>query len=216
MAIPERKRREHLLHNKEWWEREGKKRALGEGGFIENQSQLDNITYGLHNTFLSSLFLKKRPLCGKENSCEIIAVYNALLEMSSDAEGKERISFPELLAVFEKKGIWLKGYFGTKPGAVISFFKERHYKTTVLRNRRITPVNIKNLESHEVFILMGMNNRNKLWDMIHTICITRTEKGYICHNVFSGTGEYDSLENAVAGFGSGRGRALILMGISKG
>ena len=87
--------------------------------YVEYQSNLTWLEYGVANNLERKLFFQGRELTAAENACEVIAVYNALLALEK-ARGKggkkrKRRSLPELLYQFSQKGMCNKGVFGTSP-----------------------------------------------------------------------------------------------------
>ena len=207
MTIPAKYIDEHFENNLRWWEAKGKALASLSLGYLECQDHMSDVYYGLHNNLLSRLFLQGRPLRGIENTCEIIALYNAFHYLKSD------IPFPELIRSFENRGIWLKGYWGTKPHALCSFLKEKGYDYTVLRGKAITPTNISLCEHTGPCILVTMNHRFNIWKMIHTVCITPTATGFKSHNDFEGNKTYSSLADAVLKYHNAKGRPLMFINI---
>jgi len=222
MAISEKNRKLHLQINQAWWEKEGKQSAERHGGFLEEQRKMTGVQYGVHHSFLSKLFLQGRALTGKENICEVVGVYNVLQALHSERnlpfnQGRikeqtdaEQISFPELVAYFEGHGIWLRGYFGTFPTAMGKFLKRHGYFVKSLWGFGLTREKVGKLQKEGAFLLVTMNNKRNLWDMIHTMCISIEENGYRIHNDFEGANLYPTLEEAVYGYRDGKGKPLLL------
>lgn len=90
-------------------------------------------------------------LTGKENTCEVIAVYNCLCHLDYSAENEqkhhdfdmeiihnqsiiwEEQGFPYLLYCFERHGLALGGYFGTSPMAMKRLFVKFGYHVSVIK-----------------------------------------------------------------------------------
>lgn len=219
MATQRRIREEHYQQNKAWWEKEGHLLTHPFGGFLEEQPKMTPIKYGVHRNILSRFFLEGRMLTGRENVCEVMGVYNVLwaLERERLLEGKmpEEYSFPSLLKYFEHHGIWMSGYFGTWPFAMISFLKRAGYDVKVLWGKAIQKEKIEALQGQGAYLLMTMNNRKSIWDMVHTMCISKEEKGYRLHNDYEGNRLYPTLEEAVFGYHGGKGRPILFLQVVK-
>ena len=132
-------------------------RENGKEAYIDDQSRMNGFIYGRESKRLSRLFLGGRPLTGCENTCEVIAVYNALLSVSkradkdaSDSAAGMAIPFPALLSAFEKKGISFGGYFGTSFGAVVRFLKKRELPMHVFKGKGIKRDVLDSLEKKPV------------------------------------------------------------------
>lgn len=211
MAFSKKVREQHFRENIQWWNSYGHLSMDANTGFIEKQTALTGISFGVHNSMLSRLFLAGRRLCAVENSCEVIGAYNALVALGQEA------SFPKLLERFEKKGIFLWGYFGTTPWSVKYYFKKQGYRIAVLRLGSINHGNmekmVQSLPQKKTFILTTMNNRDNIWDMIHTVNISVEKNGYTIHNDYEGTKTYATLQEAVFGYHKGKGSPLYLLGI---
>lgn len=95
--VPERVRRAHFAENTRLWDTLAP--AAVENGFIERQEMLAPLRYGVSRKGLSRRLLAGRPLTGGENTCEVIAVYNALGALNMPQPG-----LPELLRRFEGRG----------------------------------------------------------------------------------------------------------------
>ncbi len=207
--ISNQKIREHLEQNSRAWENYQKKHS-GEK-YIEHQAELKEIRYGKQNRLFSSLFLGGKSLNGAANTCEVIAVYNAL----TDCRGEEvRNLFPELLAYFEKEGIMLSGYFGTAPSKLEKYIKRKHYETKTLSGKKINTAALESIsKEYKTFIMTVFNDRENIMEQVHTMCITAREGHYVIHNDYEGSRKYASLEKAIYGYRNGKGKPISIMGI---
>ncbi|MBR1692215.1 MAG: hypothetical protein IJ711_05495 [Lachnospiraceae bacterium] len=209
--------RAHYQNNLKVWSGEKTKRDKermldGQGRYIEHQSYMRSIRYGTARPALDRLvFGGKASLDGSSNTCEVIAVYNALLALE---EGAAAVSFPSLLAQFEKKGMILGGYFGTSPDYIEAYF-QKEYERKLLSGARITAHALKRLsEEYAAYILTAYNDREDITKEIHTMCISGQMGKYQVHNGDQGK-VYDSLGDAVFGYKSGKGRAICVIGVRK-
>ncbi len=117
--------------------------------YIENQSSLSHIPYGKKNVAYSG--------------CEVIAVYNALQYL-----GDTRFDFDSLLRIFEKDGILLRGGFGTAPTALRDFMTKAGYQAKLTYDWAAIEK-----EQPQCLLLTFYNNKNNIFDQIHTVCLTR-------------------------------------------
>ena len=238
-GIGKKRRLLHLAQNTESWERlissakkEGhdEKNTLPEYGseivdpqktgdtvqdhisgkfWIDDQNKMSDFIYGRENRFLTKKLLGGRNLCGIENTCEVIAVYNALLAL-----GRKEADFPKLLERFERRGISLGGYFGTSFGSLVRFCRGFGLDMTVLKGSRLTRAYLSKIPAEPVraCIMMTENVAGDIRQMIHTVCITRERKNadyiYRTHNDYEGCRSYPTLQDAVFGYHKGKGRPL--------
>lgn len=179
---------------------------------MEHQENLKDFLYGTKYT-------------ADYNSCEVIAVYHALLALkkclNSDQKKKyaDSYDFPCLLAYFERNGITCGGAFGTSPYALIRFFHAQGFPITCWRYPEWTRVchtdAIRTFtETNNTFLFMAYNDASSLRAMIHTMCITKEPEGYLRHNDFSELKYYPTLQEAVEDYQNGKSRALFVMAVS--
>ena len=221
----------HRLFNDARWKEHGFLATDKSGCYIEHQKQLSFLRYGRHSDRLSKGLLGGVPLTGRENTCEVIAVYNCLCWLSKRTEKRQKSQkfdirktevtgilastegFPELLEHFEKSGIALGGYFGTSPLAVKNYLINKGFVVEMLTGRQITGERLANWQNREnaAYILTTYNDKNHLTRMIHTVCITKEEDGFVIHNDYEGTKSYPSLADAVYGYHLGQGKPIVVM-----
>lgn len=178
------------------------------GHFIENQAHWTGVKFGSRYDMAYS-------------GCEIIATYNALLSLG------ERLAFEdmvELISSYERKGAVLKGAFGVAPGAVFRYFKDRgyHVKATRRKDRNV----LESMGRHsDTMILTVYNDRHDITRQIHTVCVTKEEKGgYLVHNAFrknregsfENSGPHRTLEEVIKSISHGEAEVIYTMGISLG
>ncbi len=183
--------------------------VLNEKIWIDDQNKLTDFIYGRESRFLGKKLLGGRDLSGVENTCEVIAVYNALLAL-----GRKEADFPQLLERFERRGISLGGYFGTSFGSLVRFCRGFGLDMTVLKGSRLTRAYLSKIPAEPVraCIMMTENVAGDIRQMIHTVCITRERKNadyiYRTHNDYEGCRSYPTLQDAVFGYHKGKGRPL--------
>ena len=165
-------------------------------GFIEDQGNYKDMVYGL------SPF--------QANGCELIAIYNALYEMTK----KEDIDLPLIIDIHEKNGMVLNGLFGTAPRAIETYFKNNGYKTmSASKKDKYESI----AKSSDVLILTIYNNIEDITDQVHTICITKKQGKYYVHNngSKSSTVPYNSITDVLARINGGKAKDIFLIGINK-
>ncbi len=179
--------------------------ALHPSDTLEDQSLIPGISYGRTSRLNERLFLNGRPLNASENACEVIAVWHALKYLGHE------LPFPALLRHFSKKGICAGGLFGTSPGQLVRFFKERGFDTEVLKGSAITPVLLEQKEATvKLCILTSFNRGHDPFHMIHTMCLTK-ESGYWIRHNDKGARKCASLSDAVFSYNSSLSSPLQLI-----
>ena len=178
------------------------------GYYIENQNELTGLFYGQAGGLLTGAIAggftdDDGNISASFNSCEIIACYNAYTCL-----GRE-VQLPELIEYFEMKGACLGGAFGSTINAMLCNIRQQGFDCrlcTIKGRRGKRSINhIKAMEeAYSCFILM-MWNDGRLLGGIHTVCITRTAKGWCIHNPF---GEKDTLNDAIFSYYNADGKSL--------
>ena len=170
---------------------------LKAGRYIENQAEWGKVRFG----------------CSKRSNmaysgCEIIAAYNAKLALG---EHVSALDMAELIARYERKGAALRGAIGTSPKEIACYFEERGYEVRMTDSRDPETLEIFGRENDTV-IVTAYNDRNDITREIHTVSVTKDEKGeYTLHNVYSydrgrrcyaAKGSYAALQEAVRNIAS--------------
>ena len=172
-------------------------RIREKGGFIEDQDRYGDVSLGLTDMAYAG--------------CEIIALYNALhdcrlhqnaqniLRTSSEGSQPDRRAPEEgerdpssdltsLIEIFEKDGILLSGRFGTSPRALCDYLRQTGIQADLYRlnKKQGRDLDLFSFPA-DSYLLYYYNNEKNIMDQIHTICITRDQKGsYIGHNIHGG------------------------------
>ena len=169
-------------------------------GFIEDQFRYHDVPLGAVNMAYAG--------------CEIIALYNAIhacllrtgVHAFGDAEATyipyTKASRPvspakalsTMIAAFEKDGILLSGRFGTSPKALCDYLNRigikavlTHLKSDSFTTGEDLPTASDSKLEGDCFILTYYNNGSDITDQVHTICITKNDRGdLIGHNVTGG------------------------------
>ena len=165
-------------------------------GYIENQHDYNDMYYG--NKTIS--------FCG----CEIIATYNAIYDLT----GKHEIDLPEMINDFEKDGIVLSGFFGTAPKAIDDYLKKHGFKTiTSSKKEEYDEIG----EKSDALILTVFNDKYDIFNMVHTINITKNGNKYFMHNngYNSYLEPYYSISDLLARMNKGNAKDIFLIGIIK-
>ena len=178
------------------------------GYYIENQNELTGLFYGQAGGLLTGAIAggftdDDGNISASFNSCEIIACYNAYTCL-----GRE-VQLPELIEYFEMKGACLSGVFGSTIKSMLRSITQQGFEYSLCRlrgkrdERRSNRIKAME-EAYSCFILM-MWNDGSLRGGIHTVCITRTAKGWCIHNPF---GEKDTLNDAIFSYYNADGKSL--------
>ena len=172
------------------------KQISSNNGYIEDQHNYTDMYYG--NKTIS--------FCG----CEIIAVYNAFYDLT----GKHDISFPEMINDFEKDGIVLSGFFGTSPRAIDDYFKEKGFKTLCSSKKEEYD---EIAERTYALILTLYNDKYDIFNMVHTVNITKKDNKYYVHNngYNSCLEPYNSISDLLLRINNGNSKDIFLIGIFK-
>lgn len=195
--------------------REINSRALAEGNvfkaghFIENQNDWGDIQFGSgkhHNM--------------RYSGCEIIAVYNALLDLGKELSPKD---MAELIGAFEERGAALKGEFGVTPHAIRDYLKNSGYDVSATSSTDESSICEMEKKSH-TFIATVYNNKNNIMEEIHTVCITKNDGIYAVHNDYTRDGKkppgyrersgYVTLQEAIDSIGRAA-KSIYVIGIIK-
>lgn len=174
--------------------------------FIENQNEWENVRFG------SSTM--------KYSGCEIMAVYNALLDLGNEMTAQ---SMAEIISEFERKGAAIRGRWGCSPKSIYKYLVRRGYQVTMTTSANPDTINAVGENSHSV-IMTAYNDRNDIRSMIHTISITKDTLGnYTLHNAYkrtngryaaySGNSTIKSLWDAIGAMSQGQAASICVIGI---
>ena len=191
--------------------------------YIERQSELKDLVYGIQNDRLSQKYISGRKLTASDNACEVIAVYNASLDILGFYGLSSLDEFLTYLNIFEGKGIVKSGYFGTSGNAIYKYLKNICGKSSKkgsgvekLTGRRISKNNLNRFEKeYKSYIMMSYNDASDLNEMVHTICISKTKDGYKAHNDYEGSRESKTLYDAVFGYNEYKSKPIMLIGLKE-
>lgn len=195
--------------NKQAWEQY--KEDYTYSMYIEQQSKLTGLQYGTANKFEEWLFFGDEEMTAAKNTCEVIAVYNALSYLE---DGNPQVDFPELLRDFSDDGIVLNGVWGTSPTSLQEYMDDLGYDTRMFYDDDINESTLNTTEKrYDTYILTAYNEAGDITHGVHTVSITCEEDGkYYIHNNGDAT-PYASLYDAVTGFNSGKGDAISVIAI---
>lgn len=179
------------------------------GHFIENQNAWGEVQFGSgrhHNM--------------RYSGCEVIAVYNALLDLGQELSPED---MAELITVFEQRGAALKGEFGVAPHAIRDYLKNGGYDVTATSSTEAEDICKLGADSHTV-IATVYNDKNNIMEEIHTVCITKRDGIFVVHNdytkdgkrpgVYKERGGYATLGEAVDSIGRDA-QSIYVIGIFK-
>ena len=180
-------------------------------GYIDRQSALSDYLYGYANAFERGHFFNGQFLNASHNSCEVIALYNALYNLNGY---KASYGFDVLLKECALDGIVLRGVFGTSPLSLYSFLSDKGYNVGLIKGRKLNRDDVMTFsDEYKVFIHVTFNKGQNPFSQIHTMCITRDNYTYKAHNDYEGNKEYTSLYEALIGYHGGIGHSILVIGI---
>lgn len=179
------------------------------GYFIENQNEWGKIRFGSgkhHNM--------------KYSGCEIIAVYNAMLDLGRKSSLED---MAELITAFEERGAALKGEWGVAPHAIKNYLENCGYDVSAISSMDERSICELGIKSHTV-IATVYNNKDNIMEGIHTVCITKKNGTYVVHNDYTRDrertseyrerGGYATLQEAVDSIGRAA-KSIYVTGIAK-
>jgi hypothetical protein len=175
-----------------------KERIEREKGFIEDQNLYGDMKYGVSTM--------------ADSGCGVIAVYNALKVLGINESGSEGIpSLSNLISIFENSGITMAGQLGTGPKSIAAFFRKRGLAIeTTYDQKRYEEI----VRKSSVSIIIILNNRERLHDYVHTMCITKDEGRLVLHNSNGKRENYSSMRELMQGCGiKGKAQGIMLVGI---
>lgn len=176
------------------------------GHFIENQNEWESVRFGLSTM--------------KYSGCEIMAVYNALLDLGNRLTAQD---MAELISDFERKGAALNGRWGCSPKSIYKYLTRRGYRVTMTTCRN--PDTIDSIgENSNSIIITAYNDRNDIRRMVHTISVTRDNGGnYTLHNAYrrangryaaySGSSPVKNLWDVIGHIAQGQASPICVIGI---
>ncbi|MCM1302936.1 MAG: hypothetical protein NC305_09350 [Lachnospiraceae bacterium] len=188
--------------------------AAGENGFfipghfIENQNEWESVRFGLSTM--------------KYSGCEIMAVYNALLDLGVRMTAQD---MAELIGDFERKGAERKGRWGCSPGSIRRYLLRRGYRVTMTTRRNPDMIDLIG-ENSDSIIITAYNDRNDIRRMIHTVSVTKDSGGYyILHNAYKringryaaygGNSPVGRLWDIIGLISQGQAASICVIGIGK-
>ena len=171
-----------------------------EGEHIESQADWKNVRFG-SSTNSNMAY----------SGCGIIASYNALTALGEPQSADRMVN---LISSYEKEGAAAKGEFGVAPRAIASYFTKEGYDVELSDTTDAEVINQIG-QRNDVIVATVYNNQIDITDMLHTVCITKTEKGtYIAHNIGGVAQEKQTLEEAIRCIGSDSS-PISVIGVSK-
>lgn len=165
-------------------------------GYIEDQHSYGDMKYGI------------KPLT--YNGCGIIATYNALYDLTGDMN----IDFPKIIDSYEKDGILVAGHFGTSMYAIEDFFKKNGFRT---RSSYVMKDYEEIANECDAFVFTMYNNVEDIFDMLHTVGISKKNGKFYIHNNGRGSASraYDSITDLITKINNGKAKDIILIGVYK-
>lgn len=178
------------------------------GHFIENQNEWESVRFGQSTM--------------KYSGCEIMAVYNALLDLGNRITAQD---MADLIGEFERKGAELRGRWGCSPRSIGKYLSRRGYGVTMSTSKKTDTINAIG-ENSDCVIITAYNDRNDIRKMIHTICVTKNRHGgYTLHNAYrridgryaayGGKDSIRTLFDAIGTMAQGQASPICIIGIQR-
>ena len=180
--------------------------AFQDGGFIEDQQEWSSVSYGWH---------PKSDMA--YSGCGIIAIWNVLVDAGAISKKNSSKVMKRLISHFERHGAVCGGYFGISVAALYLYLRRRFPKVSVTFRHNPFALNSFGLR-HDVFVATVFNNAKNPLAGLHTVCITKSEKGYIVHNCYRKNAKgqwvcspcYPKLSEALAHITANPGQVVVL------
>lgn len=185
-----------------------------DGEIINNQKEWENIKFGMAFDMAFS-------------GCEIIATYNARIKLGENLTSKDLV---KMISAFETDGAMMDGGFGVAPTAIQDYLIKQYKNNDSIGilmyipskndvpDKEIDKIGKKN----DVFIATVYNNKDKISDQIHTVCISKEDDGsYSVYNAFYQNENneyvakegYESLSDAIDGISKKNPKLICLIAI---
>ncbi len=141
-------------------------------GFIENQEEWTDVRFGWHPDSTIS-----------KTGCGLIAMWNALSSAGRIRKKNARHAMATLMDGLGRFGSVLGGRLGVSVASlyVYSCF---HFRRAQLCFRHNSLAQNSFGLRHDAVIATVVNERRHPFRGLHTICITRSKKGYVIHNAY--------------------------------
>ena len=76
----------------------------------------------------------------------------------------------------------MQGELGTSPHAINRFFKQNDYQTKMIITSNSERKMKRLQDNYKAYIMLGYNDIDNLWNMVHYVRITNENGYYIIHN----------------------------------
>lgn len=177
-------------------------------GYICRQSSLAEYWYGKKKAFYQLFSFLRASCFGKAitadfNSCEVIALYNVLVNCGRD------IAFADLLAYFETDGIIKKGYFGTSIWALKRYLDKEGIDNAIGYGEENARADA------DSYIVTLYNDKDDISQMIHTMAIIKKDGLYSMYNAHGDVIKRESIGDCIEKYGEGRSKVISTICISK-
>ncbi|MBR1628852.1 MAG: hypothetical protein IJ679_06255 [Lachnospiraceae bacterium] len=140
--------------------------------YIENQDEWRNARFGWHPG--SNLGV---------SGCGILAAWNVLVDAGRITEENASRTMYRLIHHFGRFGAVCGGRLGVSVAALYFFFRRQFPKASLSFRHNACAQNAFGLR-YDVFVATIVNDRRRPWKGLHTVCITKSLKGYVVHNAY--------------------------------
>lgn len=219
-------REAHYANNVEAWDKIAArctKTGLDGKRYIEFQMNMGGenaLFFGQNNT--------NAPYTADYNSCEVIALYNALVNLQGGAAesvtgadaaqcdgpnesgteaiggAAESVTWPGMLRMFERHGIAWGGQIGSHMGAVVRALRRYGYEVARIRDMKYQKCDMSQIEAdYDCFIVNLFNDAAGVEHGIHTMCITKVWRAEAVDKSKNADAELSEYNESEAGSAAG-------------
>lgn len=140
--------------------------------FIEDQQEWSTISFGWHPKSNMAY-----------SGCGIIAIWNVLVDAGRVNGKNTGYAWRRLTSYFERHGAVWGGRFGISVAALYLYLRRNFPKVSLTFRHNRFALNSFGLR-HDVFVATLFNDKKHLLAGLHTVCITKSEKGFAVHNCY--------------------------------
>ncbi len=141
-------------------------------GFIENQFEWKSIRYGWHPKSVLS-----------ETGCGIFAVWNILCAAGRIREESAADVLAGLISDFERFGAVFGGRLGISVAAIYIYLKRNFRKAGLCIRHNAFAQNTFGIK-YDAIAATVLNDRKHPLKGMHTVCITKSKRGFVIHNAY--------------------------------
>lgn len=140
--------------------------------FIEDQQEWTSVPFGWHPKSNMAY-----------SGCGIIAIWNVLADAGRISEENADFTLKRLISHFERHGAVWGGRFGISVASLYLYLRRCFPKVSMTFRHNRFALNSFGLR-HDIFVATLFNDTKCLLAGLHTVCITKSSKGFVVHNCY--------------------------------